>query len=160
MRVKNFFNYIKEKIKSYKQNNEEVKQVKKQLKKIKTNNIVDIYKDIVDLQKKIENSFNTLKYKKVVINISHYGFGLSEKALSEISLLKNKEIDTESQFSIDREDKDLVHVVEKMGLEANDGYSKLSIVKIPYGIDYEIKNISGNEKIYIYGEDYTNKLLK
>ncbi len=158
--MKNFFNYIKEKIKNYKNKNEEVTKIKKTLKQIKTKNVVDIYKDIVDLQKTIEKSFNTLKYKKVVINISHYGFGLSEEALKNISDLKNKEISIETQFELSREDHHLIEVIEKMGLESNDGYSKLAVVKIPEGIEYEIKNINGNEKIYIYGEDYTNKLLK
>lgn len=143
------------------------KKIRKQILKLQKifiyiikNNSVEAHKELTTLIKDIEQSFSQLQYKKVVININHYGFGLSEKALQKLSELKEKEINESTQFEILRDDPHLIFVVESMGIDANDSYSKLAIVKIPNGIEYEIKNIRDNERVYIYGQDYTNQLLK
>jgi hypothetical protein len=149
-------NFIKSRF--YKNKNE-VKKVKEILKNLRNNRIIDAHKQVIDLMKSIERKFVEIEYKKVIININSYGFGLSEQALNKLSELKKEEIDEATQFNVARDDKDLVSVVETMGLGANDNYSKLAIVKIPHGIDYEIKNKNGNEHIYIYGQNYTKKLL-
>ena len=154
--MKKLINFIKSR---FSKNTNEVKKVKEILKNLKNNKIADAHKQVIDLMKLIESKFVEIEYKKVIININSYGFGLSEQALSKLSELKREEINEATQFNISRDDKDLISIVETMGLGANDSYSKLAIVKIPYGIDYEIKNKNGNEQIYIYGQNYTKKLL-
>ena len=155
--MRKIVNFIKSKL--FK-NKEEIKSIKSILKKIKKDNMVEAHKELINLINKVEKLFPTLNYKKIVININHYGFGLSDKAMEMISQLKGIEINEGNQFNISRDDPYLVYVVESLRLDANDNYSKLAIVKVPYEIEYEIRNIKGNEKIYIYGQDYTNKLLK
>lgn len=49
---------------------------------------------------------------------------------------------------IERNDKDLIKVVEELGREADTDYSWLKIVEIPDDIEYEIDNKDGTEKIY------------
>lgn len=46
-----------------------------------------------------------------------------------------------------RTDKDLIEVVEKMGEKSYGSMSKLKIVEIPDGVDYEISEYDGNEHI-------------
>lgn len=157
--MRNIFNIIKKTITSKKTINYIFK-LQKIFTYIIKNNVVEAHKELIDLVKDIEQSFSQLQYKKVAININHYGFGLSEKALQKLSELKKIEINEGTQFELLRDDQHLIFVLESMGIEANDNYSKLAIVKIPCGIEYEIKNIRDNERVYIYGRDYTNQLLK
>jgi hypothetical protein len=48
---------------------------------------------------------------------------------------------------IERNDPDLVKVVEKLGEKANGSCAKLRVVEIPSGIDWEISDYYGNESI-------------
>jgi len=50
--------------------------------------------------------------------------------------------------SIERDDEDLISVVEKLGELANGNSSKLEVVEIPDGIEWEIDDYDGVEKIY------------
>lgn len=68
---------------------------------------------------------------KIVINAKYGGFGLSETALG---LYKHKKNITDEEFGsyeIERDDPVLVEIVEKLGDDVNDKYSKLKIVEIP-----------------------------
>lgn len=48
---------------------------------------------------------------------------------------------------INRSDDDLVWIVENLGEEANGQCANLKVVEIPYGIEYEISEYDGLEKI-------------
>ena len=48
---------------------------------------------------------------------------------------------------IERNDADLVAVVEKLGDNANSQFAKLEIVEIPDGIDWEIDDYDGSETV-------------
>lgn len=48
---------------------------------------------------------------------------------------------------IDRDDPDLVAVVEEMGSLANGQYAQLTVVEIPDGVKWEIDEYDGNETI-------------
>lgn len=47
--------------------------------------------------------------------------------------------------SIDRTDKDLIEIVERLGEKANTRCATLKIIEIPDDIDYEIEEYDGNE---------------
>lgn len=49
--------------------------------------------------------------------------------------------------NLDRDDVDLIAVVEELGEEANGKFSKLEVVEIPDGIDWEIDDYDGMETI-------------
>lgn len=96
---------------------------------------------------------------KLVINTIHGGFGLSEKALlryAELAGFKlvrgapyyKDEVKKENVFydnDIQRDDPILIQVVEELGDEAYDGFSKLKIVEIPDDVQWEIKEYDGRE---------------
>jgi hypothetical protein len=124
------------------------------------NNVFLTYKKTTIFLQEIEKQFKSLDYKKIVININDYGFGLSDEALKKLSDIKNEEINEINQFDIKRDDKDLVLIVEEMGLLANDQWSKLSIVRIPKFCCFKIDRLCGKEKVYVDGIDFTNKFLK
>jgi hypothetical protein len=52
-----------------------------------------------------------------------------------------------SERDIKRDDLDLIKVIEKLGDEANNKYSELSIVEIPDGVNWEIEEYDGMEHI-------------
>jgi len=83
--------------------------------------------------------------KKIVINDCYGGFGLSKKALEKLALIKNKPDISEN--TIDRDDSDLVSVVEAMDEESWTRYSKLKIVEIPEGVEWQIEEYDGLEWI-------------
>jgi hypothetical protein len=76
---------------------------------------------------------------KIVINKCYGGFGLSEKALEYIGI--------ENDYTINRDDPRLIECVEKLGLEANSGYSELKIVEIPDDVEWIIQEYDGIEWI-------------
>ena len=106
---------------------------------------------------------------KVVINVCHGGFGLSDEAieyfgeLKNLNLVKHKgqyfgltgydwyvngEIADENFFSdrnIDRDDPDLVRVVEELEDAASGRYAELRIVEIPDGVEWDIEEYDGLE---------------
>lgn len=77
---------------------------------------------------------------KIVINACFGGFGLSEKA---VKLLEEKGCDRR----VERNDPRLVEVVEQLGDEANDRFSKLKVVEIPDDIDWNIDEYDGWESV-------------
>jgi len=72
---------------------------------------------------------------KIVINTCYGGFGLSDEA--EVMWREVKRVaDPEGYYDIqvaegERDDPDLVHIVETLGEKANTRYSKLKVVEVP-----------------------------
>ena len=82
---------------------------------------------------------------KLVINSCYGGFGLSEAA---IEMLGRDDV-----YDIERDDHDLICVVETLGSEAGKYYSDLEIVEIPdTATDWEIDEYDGWESVtYVLG---------
>lgn len=108
--------------------------------------------------------------KKIVINNCYGGFGLSDKAieyygeLKNLNLVKQKseyqsigyhwyvggEVAEDNYFScykIERDDPDLIRVVEELGEEANGTFSSLKIVEIPDDVRWHIAEYDGMEHV-------------
>lgn len=83
--------------------------------------------------------------KKIVINECYGGFGLSKKALDKLAFIKNKSNIWE--HDIDRDDPDLVEVVDMLGHESWSQCSKLKIVEIPESVEWQIEDYDGLEWI-------------
>ena len=80
---------------------------------------------------------------KIVINVCHGGFGLSDKALEMYRAEVNDEhID---DYEIERNDPVLVNLIEQLGVMANTRWSELKVVEIPDGIDWIIQDYDGLE---------------
>jgi hypothetical protein len=88
---------------------------------------------------------------KVVYNQGFGGFGLSALALEQLEEIKGCEVNEYWDFDCDgkygRADKDLVAVVEELGAEANGPYARLAIEVIPDGVEFEIDEYDGNERV-------------
>jgi hypothetical protein len=82
---------------------------------------------------------------KVVINTCYGGFGLSDEAMQEYK--KRKGLTTVFLWKIERNDPDLVEIVEEMGDAAADLFAELKVVDIPDGIEWEIQEYDGREWI-------------
>lgn len=72
---------------------------------------------------------------KIVINKCYGGFGLSEEAQKFLG----------KDWNGERADLALIQCVEKLGSKVNTDYSKLTIIEIPDGIEYEIEEYDGIE---------------
>lgn len=68
------------------------------------------------------------------------------KALAELTLTASK---------IERNDKFLVQVVEKLGNKANGYFAELKVIEIPDGIEYEIKEYDGMESVHELHRSWT-----
>ena len=79
--------------------------------------------------------------RKIVINACFGGFELSEKA---VSLLGEGYA---YEWDIQRDDPELVRVVEALGEEANGECAQLKVVEIPEDVAWEIKEYDGNEYV-------------
>lgn len=53
------------------------------------------------------------------------------------------------EYGIRRDDPDLVNTVEELGERANTGVSRLEVVEIPDGVEYEIVGYDGLESIHV-----------
>lgn len=82
---------------------------------------------------------------KIVINTCYGGFGLSDEAMQEYK--NRKGLTTDFLWEIERNDPDLVEIVEELGDEANGAFAHLKIVDIPDGIEWEIEEYDGREWI-------------
>jgi len=100
---------------------------------------------------------------KVVVNRCYGGFSLSRKAVllarkitgnpkwggAQIKgdIYDNGEIcnDDYGYVEVERNDKILIEVVEKLGKKADGRCAELEIVEIPDGTDYEIEEYDGKE---------------
>ena len=84
---------------------------------------------------------------KLVLNAGYGGFGLSNKAISRL-----KELGENSHpCAIPRYSKNLIQVVEELGSEVNNVYSKLVIEEIELSIceQYQISEYDGKESVII-----------
>lgn len=103
---------------------------------------------------------------KIVLNRCFGGFGLSDEAvllyakLSGCNLTKNSNHDdtlwsewtTDDgkqfiEYDIDRQDPNLIKVVEQLGEKASGHFSRLIVVEIPDGIVWKLTEYDGLEKI-------------
>jgi len=87
--------------------------------------------------------------KKVVLNNCYGGFGLSDKALELIAKRKNT-TDRISHWGLERDDEDLIAVVEELGTEAEGHCAELIILEFDEGIEYTISEYDGSESIDYY----------
>jgi hypothetical protein len=99
--------------------------------------------------------------KKIVINNYFSGLGLSDLAIERYSTLSGIELelnDKDDKFAVgkykfyawalDRDDINLVKVVEELGEDVNGKHSNLEILEIPDGVDWAIHDNNGVEFIY------------
>jgi hypothetical protein len=105
---------------------------------------------------------------KIVINRDFGGFGLSDEAIREyakkkgLTLVEEKcgefgftnfymnEISENTLFwesDIERNDADLVEVVERLGSAADGKFSSLKVVEIPEGVEWQIMEYDGREHV-------------
>jgi hypothetical protein len=105
---------------------------------------------------------------KIVINSDFGGFGLSDEAIREYGLKKGLTLVEEKrdQFGftyfyigeisdntlfwegdIERNDEDLVEIVERLGSAADGKFSSLKVVEIPEGVDWQLMEYDGREWI-------------
>ena len=68
---------------------------------------------------------------------------MSDEGLAEYNKLAGKIVDWSAE--IDRDDKHLIAVVEKLGDIADGRHAKLRIVEIPDDVKYTIENCDGME---------------
>lgn len=92
---------------------------------------------------------------KIVINTTYGGFDLSRAARD-----RYKELTGEfpSIYEVARDDEALIQVIEELGVEkAGDSYTKLKIVEVPVGTDWEIVDFDGLEFVVdrgrVWGRD-------
>ena len=70
--------------------------------------------------------------QKIVINVCHGGFGLSDKAMELYKILTGIPPATDLYYwDIDRDSPQLVQIVEQLGERANNRYSTLKVVEVP-----------------------------
>ena len=89
---------------------------------------------------------------KVVINCCYGGFGLSEEAKELYSKKKGLKEKLRYDWGLERDDPDLVAVVEELGEAANSDYSELSIVELEPGELYIIDEYDGKERVVTSNE--------
>ena len=101
---------------------------------------------------------------KVVINDCYGGFGLNDKAFEEylkrkgIEFIIGEEKGTFSEnryydkygnhlsyYDIERDDSDLVAVIEELGEEASGCCAKLKVVEVSDDVEWQIEEYDGNE---------------
>jgi len=101
---------------------------------------------------------------KVAINKCYGGFGLSDDAVKRLAELKGTTLyegetvcgntmyyvdpeltDIFDCYHVDRNDPDLIRVIEELGDSANGSYADLKIVEIPDGIAWGIQAYDGIE---------------
>jgi hypothetical protein len=85
--------------------------------------------------------------RKVVINTCFGGFGLSDLARVTIAERKRVKVEDISEYDLDRDDYDLVTVVEGLGKLANGSYAKLKVVEIPADVQWHIEEYDGSEHV-------------
>lgn len=86
--------------------------------------------------------------QKIVINVCHGGFGLSEEATARY---KQLEVITDPDWwpavDILRDSKTLLQVIEEFGPMVNDRCSELKVVEIPDDVQWHIAEYDGYEHV-------------
>ena len=83
---------------------------------------------------------------KVVINKCYGGFGLSDEAEKMFQQRKGTQKPIYSS-GIERNDPDLIAIVETLGIKADNDFSKLKIIEIPDDVDFCVEEYDGIEWI-------------
>jgi len=85
---------------------------------------------------------------KIVYNTCYGGFGLSKEAIARYWEIRG-EIPSDDWYAyeVNRGDPILVQVVEELGKDANDGFSKLAIRELEPGTQYRIDEYDGYESV-------------
>jgi len=84
--------------------------------------------------------------QKIVINVCHGGFGLSDKAIELYKILTGIAPATDLyHWDIDRYNPQLVQIVEQLGERANTRYSDLKVVEIPDDVEWTVNEYDGME---------------
>ena len=84
---------------------------------------------------------------KVVINTCFGGFGLSDAAIERFCELDGCSSVDFWAGNLERNDPNLVKVVQELGKEADNAYSELKIVDIPAGVKWHICEYDGLEHV-------------
>ena len=107
---------------------------------------------------------------KIAINTQHGGFGISDKAFEKLLQLKGIEFEkteddsfgssnyyakghvgdddyfiSQYEYYDQRNDPDLISVIEEFGDESHGWAASLKIVEIPYGVAWQIEDYDGLE---------------
>lgn len=83
--------------------------------------------------------------RKIAINVSFWGFCLSEMASNRYYEKSGKAF---HKFETKRDDPILIEVIEELGAEkASGNHATLAIVSIPSDIEWDIEDFGGNENI-------------
>ena len=85
--------------------------------------------------------------RKVVINTCFGGFSLSEEACEMYAERKGISVFDVYVYEINRDDVDLVAVVETLGKNANGDYARLKVVEIPADVVWIIEEYDGAEHV-------------
>lgn len=84
--------------------------------------------------------------QKIVINTCHGGFGISDEAMQLYKILVGIPPAAELyRWELDRDNPQLVQIVEQLGTRANTRYSTLKVVEIPDGVEWTIEEYDGCE---------------
>ena len=86
---------------------------------------------------------------KIVINVCHGGFSLSEEAqklFCQYSMIEWKDWQEDwSYYDIERNNQHLVRVVEELGDGVNGRFSELKVVDIPDEVEWQLDEYDGAE---------------
>ena len=96
--------------------------------------------------------------KKIVINTCYGGFSLSKKAFIRLKTLGNEvalsayENDAPDDYEsfcrgMERDDPDLIKVIEELGEEADGEWASLKIIEVPNSIEWWIEEHGGMERL-------------
>ena len=96
----------------------------------------------------VECHFYDDDYKKITVNEASSHCHISKKDLGQKANKKELNDNYFSGYNVERNDPNLIKVVEEMGQKASGGYGKLEIIEIPDGIEYEIDDYDGMETIH------------
>jgi hypothetical protein len=86
--------------------------------------------------------------QKIVINVCHGGFGISDEAMQLYKILVG--IPPAAEFydwELDRDSPQLVQIVEQLGERTNTRYSHLKVVEIPQDVEWHIHEYDGWEHV-------------
>jgi hypothetical protein len=87
---------------------------------------------------------------KIIINTDFGGFGLSQKAFELYKQRAGIENVSKNKWDVDyRDDPIMVSIVEELGEEADDHFSRLEIREIPDEYDYDIGEYDGWEHVVL-----------
>ena len=84
---------------------------------------------------------------KVVINTSFGGFSLSEAAIERFCELDGLNPADFYPQMVERNDPNLVQVVQELGVDAETLYSELKIVEVPDDVKWHIHEYDGMEHV-------------